>query len=220
MLVVSAGTEEYRSIIQAQALKCSEYGYGHAIYDLGNLGLGEPMTVPESDLKPSFKQSLPPATFKASLLMKNINRDDVICWLDGDCLPIRSFEPEGEWDAAVTLRSMPEIGQSRYLNSATAFLNAGVVWIRNQCDGFLSRWLAESIRRRTDQGALNDIVGHGFTADQWKRSMGKTITSTDGFRVKILDAAEWNCWHFPPSVGARILHFKRDRRHLAGEYCQ
>jgi hypothetical protein len=216
MLVVTAGTEEYKPIIEAQAKMCAEFGYRHAIYDLGGLGLGERLEVPAGDLKPTYMRSLPPATFKTALMIKHASEDEIVCWLDGDCIPLLPFEPEGNWDAAVTLRPIHEI--TRAHRPATRYLNSGVVWIRRDALRFAQAWRRESVRVNTDQGGLNNVVGIGFDMNQWRQLTGRTVVALGGFRVKILDAMQWNCWHLPPKVDTRILHFKREMREAAKEY--
>ena len=63
----------YRSIIEAQARKCKEFGYRHRIYNLGNLGIGEFRAVPDFDFKLQVNgDSLPAATFKAALVAENL----------------------------------------------------------------------------------------------------------------------------------------------------
>jgi hypothetical protein len=216
VLVITAGTAEYGRMIFAQGNKCMQFGYQHAAYDLGDLGFGIRADVPASDLRPTYKESLPPSTFKPGLLIENSFYKGTLCWLDGDCIPIQPFEPGGDWDIAVTLRPKSEIGRSG--NPHTSYLNSGVVWIRNAAIGFAVQWELEAKRINTDQGALNNLVGPNFSSTDWKNAMGKTITTPNGFKVRVLDAAEWNCWNIPPGDNARILHFKRDRRHLGKGY--
>lgn len=216
MIVVTAGTAEYRPIIEKQALQCRALGYEHRIYDLGGLGIGQPFEVREADLKPSIGDSLPPATFKPRLLMRNFVPGQIVCWLDGDCLPLRSFEPFSVSDAAVTLRPAAEIEQSGV--RSLDYLNSGVVWIRNL--DFAAEWLRQSEMLNSDQDGLIDAVAPAFKKRQWINALGKTIITPLGFRVKVLDAMQWNCWHLPPKAETRILHFKRGIRGAAKQYCQ
>lgn len=224
VIVVTAGTSEYRQIVDAQARKCREFGYYHLIYDLGGLGIGEPYHVELEDLKPTVNgDSLPPATFKASLVagtMEAAGAGELVCWLDADCIPLRDFSLDalacfdriGSFDAAVTLRPAPEIGLSN--NPALDYLNSGVVWFRNNTHG---RWLCElwhqrSLEMGTDQGALNQVVMPRAGVSGWNSQRGKVLAG-----VLVLDAMEWNSWH-PPFTGARIAHFKRGIRASAVNY--
>lgn len=225
MIVVTGGTSEYRQIIDAQARKCKEFGYGHMIYDLGGLGIGEPYHVELEDLRPTVNgDSLPPATFKAALVEKAFGaaiKDEVVCWLDADCIPLKEFDPLGmTWDvdAAVTLRPAPEIGLSN--NPPLDYLNSGVVWIRNNEAGkrFCIQWGALSVMAKTDQGALNLTAGWNRGSSEWNYARGKVVEGFGCSQVLVLDAMEWNCWHFPPPPEARILHFKGGIRYLANGY--
>ena len=221
----------YRSIIEAQARKCKEFGYRHRIYNLGNLGIGEFRAVPDSDFKLQVNgDSLPAATFKAALVAENLAEaklGDLVMWMDADCLPLRDLaipRSYGEFDAAVTLRPAAEIGLSN--NSALDYLNSGVVGIRNtQAGSYLcDLWSVMSRDMNTDQGALNEAVTglHGLPIwldkSTWEKSRGNVIVAPIGARVLMLDCTEWNSWAFPPSPQARILHFKRGLRYLAKDY--
>ena len=227
VIVVTAGTAEYKPIIETQARKCREFGYEHRIYDLGGLGIGIPYQVPASDLKPTVNgDSLPPATFKAALVMEALQAaypGETVCWLDADCIPVQKFQPlsmadKNPADAAVTLRPAPEIGLSN--NPALDYLNSGVVWIRNTMKGrdFCQHWGVLSRAFHTDQGALNQATGWHRGGTEWNTARGTIVVGYAGARVLILDAMEWNCWHFPPPPEARILHFKGGIRYLAKDY--
>lgn len=227
MIVVTAGTTEYRTIVDAQVRKCAEFGYQHLVYDLGGLGIGEPYAVERKDLEPSFNgDSLPPATFKPALMARAMERilfPELVCWLDADCLPLRPFHADVNglmFDAAVTLRPKPEVGTSGI--PALDYLNSGVVWIRNNACGraFLRSWSDHSMALRTDQGGLNASVAPGFqVSEEWEASRNHILaTSSGGARVLILDGMEWNCWHLPPKPDTRILHFKRGIRAAAVNY--
>ncbi len=223
MIVVTAGTAEYRAIVDAQARKCAEFGYGHLVYDLGGLGIGEPYHVELEDLQPTVNgDSLPPATFKAALVEKAFGaaeHNEPVCWLDADCIPLRGFVPIGHtaanlWDAAVTLRPAPEVGLSN--NPALDYLNSGVVWIRNNAHGrsMCQFWGARSSEMGTDQGALNEMVAQpGLDAGGWNM-----LRNTVHNGVLVLDAMEWNCWHPEHFNTARIAHFKRGLRGQAVNY--
>lgn len=216
MLVITAGTSDYLNIIKAQAKKCAEFDYRHVIYDLGGLGMGIPHIVEKEDLTPQhWGHSLCPCKFKTDLMLKALMiDDDIICWLDGDCLPVRPFLPDGEWDAAVTLRPAGEV-EKVGIHSMN-YLNAGVIWIRRL--QFAIDWRNATYHLNTDQDGMNVVVGNLFGKREWIESVGKTITNKSGFRIKVLDGMKWNRWVLPPDDKTRILHFKRRIRGKAARY--
>jgi hypothetical protein len=226
VIVVTAGTSEYRDIILAQRRACDKMGYAHYRYDLGGLGFGIPYAVELEDLKPTVNgDSLPPATFKAALVaecLRLAEPNELVCWMDADCLPVKDFNiPSsfGGFDVAVTLRPEPEIGLSN--NPALDYLNSGVVWIRNTPKGLetCELWHDLSLILRTDQGALNLVTGSGWGKSDWKNSVGATWDAPNGSRFLVLPCMEWNSWHFGSlSKYVRILHFKAGVRHLAKDY--
>lgn len=212
--------EIYSRIIGAQAMKCNEYGYKHIVFDLGGLGFGLPFAVDPMDFAPQVNgDSLPAATFKAALVERAFShaaQEEVVCWLDADCIPLQRFNPLLSFDrldAAVTLRPAPEIGLSN--NPALDYLNSGVVWIRNTNRGkmFARAWRDLSREMNTDQGALNEVVAPRVQqAHTWNGLRGRVHDGT-----LVLDATVWNNWH-PPFTGARIAHFKRGIRGQAVNY--
>ena len=224
MIVVTAGTAEYRDIITEQRKRCLKFGYAHMTFDLGGLGIGQPWDVKPEDLQPTIGgDTLPPATFKAELFSKAMRfavPRELVCWLDGDCLPLMEFQPHMPTeDIAVTLRPKPEIGLSN--NPALDYLNSGVVWIRNSPQGragFLWNWVNLSKSLNTDQGALNQCVGLPDDTHVWADSMGSAVELPTGGRALILDCTQWNSWHLPPKPDTRILHFKRGIRAAARNY--
>ena len=228
MIVVTAGTGEYRDIITEQRRRCARWGYEHRVYDLGGLGFGEPFQVRAGDLKPTIGgDTLPPATFKADLVgmaMREAKENEIVCWLDGDCLPLTEFEPHMPRESVgVTLRPKPEIGGSK--NPALDYLNSGVVWIRINFEGreFLRDWLVASKEMRTDQGALNQCIGLRMdstpeAAAVWEAAMNTSVPLRTGGNALILDCSQWNSWHLPPKPDTRILHFKRGIRSAASNY--
>lgn len=224
MIVVTAGTSDFRPIIETQNRRCLEFGYLHHVYDLGGLGMGTPCSVPESDLRGTIGDSLPPTTFKVRLLESAFAvalPREIVCWLDGDCIPMKPFLPaEHDWDVAVTLRPWDEVGASGLKVSDS--LNAGVVWVRNNGMGrnFTHQWNAKAQEMNNDQAALVELVGPRLTREEWLKTYGNTITAETGAAVKVLDAMKWNRWHVPPAEDTRILHFKRGIRGSAKAYCK
>ena len=215
MLVITAGTSEFAPIVREQRKRCLDFGYRYKAFDLGGLGFGIEHKVDPADFEPTNKaaNSTPPTKFKMQLLLDWMVPGELCCWLDGDCLPLRQFEPEGVFDVAVTLRPENEIGATGL--RATDYLNAGVVFVRDK--DFVRQWKTYAEETINDQDALNRLVYPLFEPEAWRKIMGKTIRSR-GRLIQILDAMEWNCWHLPPKPETRILHFKRGIRSAAKDY--
>ena len=219
MIVLTAGTEEYRRIIDEQERRCLACGYRHEVYDLGGLGRGVSFSAPAGDLESRFAGGMPRTTFKTTLIAQTLAiANETVCWLDGDCLPLLPFDPQpGNWDVAVTLRPESEVGASGI--DATDWLNAGVLFVKPSLAGseFMRCWTERCASASSDQDALNQVVGPHFDKAGWNTARNSIIRCA-GFGVLILSCPEWNCWHFPAPEGTRILHFKRGIRGMASPY--
>jgi hypothetical protein len=122
----------------------------------------------------------------------------------------------GEWDVMVTLREPEYVGKSQAI---TNYLNAGVVGFRGwQAAFFVERWQKQTAACGNDQLALNQIVGDGWSDQQWLDSYDTTIETRDGYFVRISRCSKWNFNDFnrQPPADAKILHFKRGWRQLNG----
>ena len=215
MIVITAATGDMKDLVIGQAKRVYSFEYDHRIFDFGGLGFGIPYRVDPLDIAPVPGIHAPRCLFKIDLLLSCFEENNTLCWLDADCLPLKEFEIDGAFDAAVTLRPSSEIGKSGMFNHD--YINAGVIWIRSR--KFLDHWRQRSVIHQNDQGGLNDLIGEGMSVEEWRKSMNSTIiTKHDGFKVRILNAMKWNCWHIPPVEDTRIMHFKKGIRRAASNY--
>lgn len=165
---------------------------------------------------------LPPCTFKPEIVqrgMKQAQEGELCAWLDADAVLVKPLDVPGSCDAYVTLREPEMIGASR---SETNTINAGVAFFRNTPAARIlaARWRTATTVLGNDQWALGELIGQGWTFEQWKESYGSVARIPIGpetVTAHILDAREWNCWWFdaksrPIREKARVLHFKGDLR--------
>lgn len=190
--------------------RCEKFGYRYASHRLD----------PSSDLT----GSIPACTFKPGLLLAELSATslgEIAAWIDADAVvirPLRELEVKA-FDIAVTLREPEAIGATQ---PATNYLNSGVVFARYTpaAAHFLDAWVDESVKVGGDQAALNELVGSGWTDDQWRASYHTTITGACNAQVLILPALQWNYWHFyagAPGPDVKIVHFKHGFRAAAGD---
>lgn len=208
MLIVQAGTPDYAEMMDECARRCGLLGYRYARHEL------KPDPI-------DFGGDTPPCTFKPGML-EGIPTDGTLAlWLDADAFPVAPLDDldcmeSDEYDVIVTLREPEYIGKSQPI---TNYIQAGVVGFCGWHSAyFVERWQQVTVDVGNDQLALNEIVGHGWTDQEWLESYGKTIETPDGFFVLILSAAVWNFgdWNRRPPPDAKILHFKRGWRALNG----
>lgn len=214
MTIITAGTTEYAPMIRQTMANAEQMGYRVLPFDLGGLGFGNHFDTVVGDFDLHI---VPAATFKPRLIQYAIshNEDNLFVWLDGDAVPISPFDDLllKDFDVAVTLREDSQVGKTG--NSWTDYLNSGVLFFRPTCatKDFLCQWINFIDLIPSDQASLNEVVGQGWTIEQWKDNRNCIVTVNCGARVLILDALEWNYWHWPiPVPKRRILHYKRGVR--------
>ena len=210
LTIITAGTGEYAPMIRRTMENAARFGYKVLPFDLGGLGFGERFDVTRADFKLGV---VPPATFKPRLIKHAISNSEpgLFAWLDGDAVLVGDVEEleSAPFDVAVTLREDEQIGKTHpwtnYLNSGVLFLRSGV-----RTGAFLDAWESKTLELPTDQGALNEVVGPGWTDAQWSASRGTLWQSPCGAYVHILDCYRWNFWHWPqkPPDDVKVLHYK------------
>ena len=77
-------------------------------------------------------------------------------------------------------------------------------------DADYSIWIDGNFQLRKP---ASEIINEELRTEDWA-----VHQATCGARTLVLDATEWNSWHFPPPASARILHFKGGIRYLAKDY--
>lgn len=212
IVIVSAGTPDYRPMMDENRRRCESFGYRYVAHDLD----------PSSDLE----GSLPPCTFKPDLILRSQPHQpfpydptpQIFAWLDGDCIAVKPLDELESiaFDVAVTLRPPEEVGTTQ---PTTNYLNAGVIFFRDTAivPAFIRTWRALAQARGNDQAALNELVGWSWSDDEWRASYNHSHTVCDVL-IHILPAAGWNwsSWDRPKPADARILHFKHGWRAVKG----
>lgn len=186
--VITAGTASYRQWIERTRKTCAKLGYGFFCWDLGGLGIGEPIQVER------IKPGGPRSPFKPMLIMeacKDLEDDTAIAWLDGDAELVGELPNEFPWNVAVAIHETTDQERSERGYRNPYSINAGVVmWgDASLCFEFCQEWFDELHEQTSgsDQDALNEIFW-----DQWG--------------IGVLPAHTWNMRGGLIPRWARIIH--------------
>jgi len=219
--IVSAGTPDFRGMMEENRIRCEALGYRYAPHGLSHssdlVGAIPPATFKPRLMAEALREGEPRASFEPSATGDDPSRN-IIGWMDADAIIVRPLDSllDIDFDVAVTLREPDLIGTTQPTSN---YLNSGVVFFRNTAAArlFVANWITLSDAMQTDQGALNLMVGPRWTDVDWKSSYG-TTTVERGYRIHVLPCSEWNhcSWDRRPVDGCRVLHFKHGWRELRG----
>ena len=155
--VVSAGTADYRPMMEENRRRCEALGYRYVAHDL--------------DLSSDLQGALPPCTFKPELMLRELraiqpkhqpfeHTPEIIAWMDADAILVRDLSPleSINFDVAVTLRPAEEIGTTQPTSN---YLNAGVIFFRpgGAACQFAADWATLTAKVRNDQSRAQSDGG-------------------------------------------------------------
>ena len=198
----------FQGVIQETVKKAEELGYTSLVYDMGNLGIGEPFTI---------KNVTSNALFKPVLIKDCMEKhDDIVVYIDGDAQLVDSIDEiaEDDYDIGVTLREYSEIDNEWYRRNFewTKFVNAGVIFFKptEATKKFLDVWHKATDEVGDDQVALNRLA----CPDTYPEA--GSIVNMQGVRVKFFPCKHYNYYYFKQGLvdNIKIMHFKGDVRHF------
>ena len=214
----------FSAVIARTARNAAAFGYVPDVYDLGDLGMGRPFEVADSDfgnkgfyekeVRSGYKSR---SLFKPALVKKCIQEhDDLVVYIDGDA-ELRDRIDEiatDDYDVGVTVRDPIEMQGDwyeeyfdivKYVNAGVIFFNPGAATSR-----FLDRWETLTEQVGNDQMALNKL-----TCADHRPEIG-SIDVIDGVRIKYFPCLQYNFYYFEEKypLGAKILNYKGIVRHF------
>ncbi|WP_224957136.1 putative nucleotide-diphospho-sugar transferase [Geomonas subterranea] len=214
----------FRKVISHTVAVAQRQGYTAEVYDLGELGMGEPFSVTDEtfaakgyygkEVVGGYKSK---SLFKPGLVRLSMAKhDDLVVYLDGDA-QLRAGLDEidtDDYDVGVTLRDAGELESEWHKKhmEIVRFVNAGVIFFRptRQAEDFVARWSCLTDELGNDQMALNRLCCPDRYPAPW------SVHVLDGVRVKYFPGRIYNFYYFPEmfSGGAKVLHFKGSVRHF------
>lgn len=195
-MIVTAANKRYEQFVQAQQLHCSRLGYRLTVFDLGDLGWGQPNIVTHSHFHEHGWYHQMHGTWRTKALHKPalIQRaldTSPLTYLDADAIPVQHFDEvwDHSFDLGVTQRRSDELHQP-----ILGDINAGVLFFRPSARKYLAKWAELTAKHGNDQRGLQDL-----------------IRKTD-IKVHYFPCAEYNWYYWPeePGPDVKILHFKDD----------
>lgn len=170
------------------------------VYDLGNLGFGEPFTARFSQGAGAKIPSKPNIIKHA---INKIDFNDYLIWLDADTLVFKDLNGfKLDYDIGVTIRKPGKCWDNP--------INAGVVVLKKteNCLKFLETWIATCEDADSDQRVLNKLIKVDAS------NIGK-LTVFDNLNVYGFSCEEYNNFYFKSknqNEVARIKHYKSKYR--------
>jgi len=211
-IILTAGDDKFKDIISISVDQIKKFNYTPLVYDLGNLGLGQPYhketkvtlrnpKLPWDELLASGRRvgrqvllnRRASAPWKPQLIldaMNSLNEWNHLMWIDGDVIITQTIDEifRNDYDVAVTLRTQ----KGKHIQSR--YLNIGVLVFRNtpQGIGFLKKWCEaqEENPKECDQRIMHFLLE--------KEDTGISITkawkniSFLGAKVLLLPSAIYN----------------------------
>ena len=198
--VLIAGDHRFRHYVANARRTTEALGYDVMVFDLGDLGFGEPFEGRVSDV-PLHTIPCKPRLIRRAL--ERVPANDYVIWLDADAImQQRVDEICQDYDLGVTMREKfaqdPRVGA----------INAGIVFARNTPAmlKFLDLWINRAEELDGDQSALNSLI----TLE--KADRGQQV-SRHGVRVQVFPCAVYNNFSFKDDMGqAKIIHYKSKHR--------
>lgn len=207
----------FRSIIRQNIARADDFGYKTVVYDLGNLGIGEPFCIEDE----TFKSKGYYTEIKGGYRSKSLFKPDVVkyclerhkdftVYLDGDALLYDRIDEvvSADYDIGVTLRRVTEIEDEWHKENMdiVKYVNAGVIFFNptERTLRFIDIWKETTIEVKNDQMALNKLVCPEKYPDV------NSIHTINGVRIKFFSGDQYNFYYFDESLSPnmKILHFK------------
>jgi hypothetical protein len=198
--VLIAGDHRFRPYVANARRTTEALGYTTMVFDLGDLGFGEPFEGRVSDV-PLHTIPCKPRLIRKAL--ERVPANDYVIWLDADAImQQRVDEICQDYDLGVTMREKfaqdPRVGA----------INAGIVFARNTpvMSKFLDLWTNRAEELDGDQSALNSLI----TLEKADRDQ---LVSRHDIRVQVFPCAVYNNFSFKDDMSqAKIIHYKSKHR--------
>lgn len=199
--IVIAANSKFKFYVQHLIQSVVDQGYSYLLYDLGELGQGQPFSAKVSN-RP-FK-TIPAKPYIILDALDKVGENEFVVWLDADTLLFDNIdEIVSEYDIGITIRK-----EKNSFHKART-INAGVIFARNTpaSRAFIQSWGEKSMELGGDQWALNELCKFPV------KEVGNT-KEVLGATVKGFSCVTYNNFYFVKgqSERAKIIHYKSDFR--------
>lgn len=197
MKFIVGADKNFKDLIEQSVEHLEKLGYDYRVYDLGGLGHGHKVDVPEFDF--TRKEGIVRCLYKPKMIRHALKQgDEFIVYIDADVFVKENIdEVKGDYDIGVTKRRKAEV--TKYENtSRVGKYNAGVIFFNNTeaTREFVDEWEKLSLVLGIEQKAFNQMLG-------------KTSAQVEEFSTNT-----YNNYYFDGTKG-KIIHYKSDTKNRA-----
>jgi len=206
ILVITAANKKFKHMCDVLVRSLVELRHKHHIFDLGELGYGEPFDGKVCE-EEGRKIPSKPLMIKKALGM--IKPGEYVVWMDADTILWATLHGiQDNYDIGVTVRGTKFFGDQP--------INAGVMFFRKTeaTMKFVDKWiqhmepLPDSKQGKSDQREMNNFLRGNLPWD-WNLK----IINVEDTRFKLFPCTIYNNWRFKkPQLHAKITHYKSSRR--------
>lgn len=207
----------FKSIITKTVENAHKFCYKTEVYDLGNLGIGEPFHINDenftqkgyyTEIQNGYRSK---SLFKPDIIRKCLQKHhEFTVYMDGDALLQDRIDEvaTNDYDIGVTLRRVDEIENEWHKKNIdiVRFVNAGVLFFNptKETFNFLDLWTEKIKEVHNDQMALNQLV----CPEKYPELL--SVHNINGVKIKFFSGNHYNFYYFDESLSPnmKILHFK------------
>ena len=209
ILVITAANKKLKNMCDVLVRSLVDLRQKYHVYDLGELGYGEPFV---GEVYEDAGRKIPSKPFMVKDALSKVNAGEYVVWMDADTIlwqSLHGIQDRGSYDIGVTVRGV------KFFNDQP--INAGVMFFRKTESTlkFVDIWCQRmnkidgTKQGRSDQREMNYFL-RGNLPTNWTNEI-VTIQNT---RFKLFDCKIYNNWRFKkPQLHAKITHYKSSYRH-------
>ena len=207
ILVITAANKKFKNMCDVLVRSLVDLRQKYHVYDLGDLGYGEPF---DGDVFEEEGRKIPSKPFMIKDALNKVNKDEYVVWMDAVTILWQNLHGiQGNYDIGVTVRGV-KFFEDQPINAGVMFFKKTSATLK-----FVDKWIERMTKvdgtkqGRSDQREMNRFL-RGKLPTNWTNEI-VTIHDT---QFKLFDCKIYNNWRFKkPQLHAKITHYKSSYRY-------